>query len=1674
MKFIEEKRFDGGLNQDDEPRRLPAGDYPFMRDIRNGSSEGSNLGAPETVKGNKLIPFDLPAGFNKVIGSFEDKEGISVIDAIFNDQGNHTIRQYFPDDDTTQLVLQDPLLGFSLDKNVNLRLVNKDLLYILQQGGTPRKINLKKAKADKAIIYHLYFGPDDNGIIFKAGTTLTFDMFNLDVPGFSTSFTFFVTYQASTEGDKEAGAKFIASVFATPPLSDLFSAEACGDFVKLTATGIGHVELVITITGGTDKAIAVSQNYYHTVLIEENINAAKAPPSCEPLVRTFSDETKEYNNISGRVFQFRTSYIFDDDEESTLGPISHIPFDNISCSPQLTDDTLNAIEIDFTDERLNDLSSLAIIKRIALYVREGNDGKWKLITTLDQQDFGIGKNVFNFFNDKVASVIADKKANKPFDSIPIEAGTQEFAKNKLWYGDCLESYDPTCIETEFVVSYKEQFTDAPLFTVTGKIFIRNVFQDTSEYRAQQPIHNLGAGPVWGGFGPLDVVNDVGTAYGQVLPLGGFVVYLAETDHYAVSKQNNPNFVNPDHDAPFHTDHKHSVTLESNNVYKNLESGSFLLLPFPCQENKERPNIRCAILNGDVFSDFKIKNVPPGKYILRVAGHKTTQADLNDPARRYQKSSTNVFDINGNGGVEVEITITSAGVNVGNISILDLANGSPLDSSTALTGTVTDMDIDENTFNNPSQPTEAELKSDTRMELARLDFQGALAWSGLDLSTIFSEFGTAPEIILGWTDSQPHMYTDHNGYFFYARSALGIPAFNTKVEAARSVDNDLSRQLFRLDGTGFSGVNGSKGEEIVVRNTKQAVSDFSRTQLRVEAIDSGGLAVVGIGAITSRGRSVVTRSDGKAEIFVYGDTRLFDKTGSYERRDKVIYSATDSSCVFDIDPLSEFYDILIGNFAGYFNNVSAFFDLQPVTVDQLVAAVSNALKRGGNYDLGILYYDDINRQNAVNVSEKTELKIPFYTQKDPITGVQNNVGIPVVSWKIFHAPPEFATHYQWVRTANTVTSEYLQWSAKAVVYTDDFGSVASFADATKMELDIENIGDYKIKFPNSKVGIVPEEGWRIRFISNSVGTTFITYIDVEIIAFTGTSIIIYKNTDLGERSAGVSFEIYNPKLEVENQIYFEFGECYKIGTGADGIAGLRFHEGPAQDQSFLPGGHAGGVFKTGDAWYRRRIIPIQAGTITVPIDDASISDFYISKASSIGRAQAENANQKQIRRQTLARFSNSLFPDGTINGLSTFDAEDLEDLPKENGPITGFQMTENVLLSIHTLRTTSIYIDEAIITTASGEDSITKSSSTVGATRTLRGRFGTIHPESIAEHKGNVYSWDVNKGEWLRYSVNGLFPISDYKMSNFFAGIAKEMLLLKDPSKAKVYSAYDSFHDQLIVSMPTVETLIGTFRPGQEGIEAISFASGTDMSIFVVGELVTITYFDRRLGEEVTGSFEIFTSSPFYINILALEAELQSSLFDGDTITIEIIGRGNRRTLAFSERKTRWTEFYSYIPEYLGQTGIDLISYDKGDIYRHNANEIHANFYGEQFNPQVSVIANGDPSKVKTFVGMSIESDDIWFVPGNGITIPPNAQIRNGMKSRLNKARFRLIEGVFYAEFLRDVDTPGFNTVDESLINGRQLRGHVCTVLIENDSAKLVVLYAVNIQSTASELSKSSQ
>lgn len=84
-----------------------------------------------------------------------------------------------------------------------------------------------------------------------------------------------------------------------------------------------------------------------------------------------------------------------------------------------------------------------------------------------------------------------------------------------------------------------------------------------------------------------------------------------------------------------------------------------------------------------------------------------------------------------------------------------------------------------------------------------------------------------------------------------------------------------------------------------------------------------------------------------------------------------------------------------------------------------------------------------------------------------------------------------------------------------------------------------------------------------------------------------------------------------------------------------------------------------------------------------------------------------------------------------------------------------------------------------------------------------------------------------------------------------------------------------------------------------------------------------------------------------------------------------------KTLSYSKSSKGWPSFYSYLPDYMiGMNGY-FYTWNKGNLYRHNTNEVRNNYYDVQYNSTLTGVLNIEPKTIKLFKTMSYESDDMW-------------------------------------------------------------------------------------------------
>lgn len=1418
---------------------------------------------------------------------------------------------------------------------------------------------------------------------------------------------------------------------------------------------------------------------YANPFLAEFIYRIKAPMLCEPSCVYASDATKNVNLLDKKLFQFKTQYIYDDFEKSATSPISVVPFPNVVCSNSPAPSVNNNIQITVD-------TGSTLVTKILIHAREGNTGDFFQIVELDKSLLGIASNTtytYAFYNDKVYNTIDINQSIKLFDNVPLKSKAQELIEGeRIVDGNILEGFDPVPVDATLSLSFEPDPSPAT-FGFRGRIFIGNFFYPNPEYQYCQPIHDLsgtGASPVFGGFGVATdgVVTSVGTDYGQTIPLKGFVVFLAGTNYYAISKQSAPTNIASTPGG-----------LLADNVFNSNSGGG------------KRAAIRNAITNEDVYSEFTFSGVPPGKYIMRIASHLTTEDELGSSNMEWQKTSTNTMCVAGATNHECSIEITSNGViNISESAsstlysinssgylrpsmVMDLTDPRLGFGSQAITGYVTDKDISV-----PTATTEGYL-ADTRIEIAKVEFSNTGlfgSWKNPMATAAAGNIGfvAGNSSVISSDLASREAFTDHNGYFYICENFFGTPGSHLAVDNIYSGANNLTEtqllygSLSQVQPTPFPTVTGSEMVMGIFRNNDAtgAVQNYSRTMLNGNVAYKGN-PIAGVNAITTRGNYDTTDANGDFGLIVYIDTR-----NSNPRNDRVFYGVADN-CIAVFTPNSDVYSISIVQAAsggassspynGTYNNPSSnpfHVQLASVIVASILGSGSSvSFKRGSIEQFGIVYYDHGNRSGLTNTDDAIynaatnpglKLEIPFFTEINPATLSIYGQSRPVISWAITSQPPIWATHWQWVRTLNSVPNRYLQWTAKYVYYLTEDRKKTTYTQGVKIGLDITSILNYKDVFHDSQIAYVPEIGDRIRFIKDHNGNFFNKYYDFSIRDIDAAGLIcVDAIATLPELYPGFLFEIYTPKLKSDNSIYYEFGECYEVIN--PGTAN-RAHEGSASNQNLSKTWNFTTHYNTttnsidyfaafssnvqhslsvGDVitivqnpGFLYSYFNATATVTTVSSPFAVITDLrydnttppvvldpgviYVSATGEFTGGDTYSRIRQIPYGGTSAAFSTSnkiwYIEDASF---SDFYKSKVQDIGRPNKVDNTFRQVR---------RKSTIYYSDKFIpeTKINGLSSVYDTSF-----ETYEAQYGGIQKlynedlrldcyqelkvGAIPVNQVQFQSTDVTGASVVGASDNVLNPIRYYQ---------GEYGISLNPESFAQYGGARYFFD---VNRGAV------LRLSNDGLTVISdykmrnYFLTKSRSILAFGLPINVYgVFDVRFGEYIL-AFE--TSSSRTINPAP-----------------------SSETLAFNEKYNAWSTYYSYFPENICSSGVDIISFKGGSLYTHNSNSVYNNFYGVQYTSEVWPIINGEPSSNKSLQAISEECPVVWEAY--------DISTENGQSTNLIAADFETKQNLQYAGVLRDVNSPN---IVNPLIEGDEMVDTSFLIKLRNSLTTYVKMFAMN-------------
>lgn len=1553
--------FVGGLDFDSDDTLVEQTDYRYALNIRNGF--GGIEGAVINVGSNIEITASLPAGINTNIGTYEDKRNANLIYFIHNTLGQHSILQYNPNDispitpyGAIQVVAQGGVFNFNPDWLItHSQLVNGELLYWTDAitnknsvtGNPPRKINIAKSNINgKLLSYELIAGLPNQGQFANAvvqGTAVQVTVYNRQTNAIIAQQNINATTLQTFANNPEGFLAYVENLVNTTNLSTHIKADFCECKLELAATATTTYLLVTETNAVVPDFFFVRSNHYPSPLQQQHIDLIKYPPQSEPVANYVFDPSIEYNSVNRIMFQFAVRYWYDDDEKSAWSPYSITPINIDQQGALLT--TFNAIDIDYTSARLNSPDGLNIIKKIEIAFREGNVGVLKSIKIIDVCKLGINQQVYRFKNDQLFGTVESDDANsnganqvlKLFDSVPVLTGCLDAAADnkgntRLLCAANLENYDPIdCIDMRFDVTLEEQ--DDCLTTITGKV---NMYD-------------------------LNLANPLGvpaTSNEVRLPdyaLGGFVVYLAGTNYYAVS--DNP-----------------------------AAGGT---------------------------GNFTINGVPKGKYLLRVASYKCRFDDSKSSIHNlnnglaWQRTSSPVIDIAG--------SFAATGIRTERLIDLTGFAGGVFDLNTQVG--FGDIRV-ANLLYNPTPGSFGFICSYFLDNEARMDADLAVDF-GIRQGAINVERQRAKMTHISATPPPAFDYTrdcDHNGYswLLYLRLDASVPVsnfefqvYNTFLGIATIPTPDLTmfvggiESIFNSSATNNAPLGAiiivAQINDLVFYNRNKNFTQNNKTTIQGQIQDGTNNGLPNALVVYERNtRFQTTTNTGFYDITVYTPY-----TSNIRNDDSLLVTYKSDVC-YDY-PLSPTNGVVLLNI-GIFGVNYDFDTPYPALVvksNTLIGGLlqnNRYLKRGGVYRTGIVYEDRGNRAATVSETNDT-LKIPFFT-------IINAYARPTVRWEIYHNPPIWATHYRIVRSKETLYRRYLHTPASRVRYVKiDRASSApqdtsyNNGDATHILISVgqyldsatnQNFIQFFYKTQNN-VGYEAQVRDRVRFILDESDRIVVqnTIWEAEIVGtfFDGDEyyVCIENPNYPKEIKASWLIELYSPKRN-EEVFFYECGETYEIiGAGTANA----YHGGSIQNQNASQ--PAVGILKGGDTYWRTNDFAVNPDTIVLfPTEHPNLSWQFDSINEDIGRINVADQDFRQQFYEQRIRFSGLFLPETQINALSAFRAIDFSGIDQRYGIIKRLILAREVLLAVCENKIQPIYVGKDTLMDLSGRSNVGRSDAVLNIGDQLKDDFGTQHPESIVEENGNVYGVDIYKGVAWRYSYNGLFPISNYKARTFFNKLSRD--LQPRAGTYKVFAGFDRLFQQYL-----------------------------------------------------------FTISPNTAYPQGL-------------------------TLGFDEPKNRWASFYSFIPEQFGKVANRLVIFNQGRLWLQDYNNLQKNnFFGRQYTSQLEFICNFASKAVKLFHNIELQADNLWSAPE--IKIPANTPYANGMLSRIKAANWVNTQGVWQANFLRDINDPRAQFLaitnipvreTTALLQGRPLRGEVLIVkleLVKNNQPS--ILRRVDIETTFS-------
>jgi hypothetical protein len=283
--------------------------------------------------------------------------------------------------------------------------------------------------------------------------------------------------------------------------------------------------------------------------------------------------------------------------------------------------------------------------------------------------------------------------------------------------------------------------------------------------------------------------------------------------------------------------------------------------------------------------------------------------------------------------------------------------------------------------------------------------------------------------------------------------------------------------------------------------------------------------------------------------------------------------------------------------------------------------------------------------------------------------------------------------------------------------------------------------------------------------------------------------------------GSIIEVYKPaKVLNTDKVFKEFQQKYPIiNPGTDNA----YHGGNPQNQD--ASNPALIDLSEGTVYVRNREMPINNAfpdtqVIVELVEDASVSDFYISNFNDNGRINYEDNGRGEVHLDSTTWFSNNAIENTEINGLGFFQNTNREDHNDEYGATMLTKFLWNRIFIFKKFTDAYLPVDARMTQDLLDTTLLVASTNFLNPIQYLTSGLGIgNNPESYAANQNQQYYISPNTGKAVRLGGNGAEPISEtFDLDNFVFDMVKDVA----KNNGKIFGEFDEVINNYIFTIPS--------------------------------------------------------------------------------------------------------------------------------------------------------------------------------------------------------------------------------------------------------------------------------